>query len=319
METNNLFKPTAITNQSFMGKLRRFVSSWLLVEVVLIGAVFNFLEQLNEKGILGMGDEFTTSQLYWGEGIGMNIFRLIIVVAFAGIFGFLYGYLSRRVISLSEKIIVNTINAFLAVFGTFFVIFLVLAIFQPEVTEEFNSSLGIILHTFTASSFYFTFLILNLIGSFVAGLYCMDAGSATINDPYYTMDREKNGTLLDIKWYHFLWLWIPIGFYGQIALNLIYATGYTLITFLKNVHWFDFLGGTVVSEDGTASQNSLDVAWGKLIAIYFAAVIIYYLLAYLREVLAGEKEMRIAVKILVSVGIGVIIPFLLAWFTVLGG
>lgn len=179
--------------------------------------------------------------------------------------------------------------------------------------------MGEILYLFTASPFYLTFLILNLVGSFAAGFYFVDVGSKIIGNPYHTIDREKSGTLLGIKWYHYLWLWMPIGFYGQVALNLIYATGHTLITFIRNVHWFDFLGGVVVSENGTTSQNSLDIAWGKLIGIYIAAVIIYYLLAYLREVLAGEKQIHIALKILVSVGIGVVIPFLLLWFTALGG
>ena len=58
---------------------------------------------------------------------------------------------------------------------------------------------------------------------------------------------------------------------------------------------------------------------GLLIGVYIAAVIIFYLLAYLREVLAGEKEMHWGLKILVSFIIGVAIPFLLLWFTVLGG
>lgn len=319
METSNILKPTAVATQSLAGKFGRFISAWLLAEVVLIGAVFNFLERLNQKGILGMGDDFVTSQLYWGAGIGMNIFRLVIVIVFAGAFGLLYGYLSKRVASTSEKIIVNTINALLAVFGTFFVMLLALAIFQPGAFGEINNSLGEILYLFTASPFYLTFLILNLAGSFAAGFYFVDIGSKIIGNPYHTMDREKSGTLLGIKWYHYLWLWMPIGFYGQVALNLIYATGHTLITFVRNVHWFDFLGGVVVSENGTTSQNSLDIAWGKLIGIYIAAVIIYYLLAYLREVLAGEKQMHIALKILVSVGIGVVIPFLLLWFTALGG
>jgi len=173
-------------------------------------------------------------------------------------------------------------------------------------------------NVFVSSPFYLIFLILNLVGTFVFGFWCVDFGSKIIGNPYHTLDKEKPGTLLGVKWYHYLWLWLPIGFYGQVALNLIYATGHTLITFFRNVHWFDFLGITVSSENGVA-QNGIDVAWGKLIGIYIAALIIYYLLNYLRKVLAGEKQMNLALKILVSVGIGVVIPFLLLWFTVLGG
>lgn len=319
MDTNTILKPIATTSQTMASKARRLISAWLLAEVVLIGAVLNFLDRLNQKGVLGMGADFSPNQLFWGDGIWMNIFRLVIFVFFAGVFGFLYGYLSKK-ITTSEKIIVNTINAFLAVFGSIFILLLVVVIFQPGTAGEINGSIGVILNTLVSSPFYLIFLILNLVGAFAFGFWCVDLGSKTIGNPYHTMDKEKSGTLLDIKWYHYLWLWLPIGFYGQVALNLIYATGHTLITFVRNVHWFDFLGGTVVSEDGTSvGQNSLNIAWGKLIGIYIAAVIIFYLLAYLREVLAGGKEMHWGLKILVSVGIGVVIPFLLLWFTVLGG
>jgi len=317
MDTSNILKPIATTNQTIASKALRLLSSWLLAEVVLIGAVLNFIDRLNQKGILGMGADFSPNQLFWGDGIWMNIFRLVIFVSFAGVFGFLYGYLSKK-ITTSEKIIVNTINAFLSVFGTFFIILFAVVIFRPETAGEINGTIGVILNTFVSSPFYLTFLVLNLVGSFALGFYCVELGSKTINNPYHTLDKEKSGTLLGVKWYHFLWLWLPIGFYGQVALNLIYATGHTLITFFRNVHWFDFLGVTTSSENGTG-QNSIDIAWGKLIGIYIAAVIIFYMLAYLREVLAGEKEMHWALKILVSVGIGVVIPFLLLWFTVLGG
>ena len=317
MDTSNILKPLASPNQSLVNKALRLISSWLLAEVVLIGAVLNFLDRLNQKGILGMGADFSPNQLFWGDGIWMNVFRLVIFVFFAGVFGYLYGYLSRK-ITTSEKIIVNTINAFLSVFGSFFIMLLAVMIFRPETAGEINSSIGVILNTFISSSFYLTFLILNLVGSFALGFYCVELGSKTINNPYHTLDKEKSGTLLGVKWYHYLWLWLPIGFYGQVAINLIYATGHTLITFVRNVHWFDFLGVTVSSENG-AGRNSIDIAWGKLIRIYIAAVIIYYLLVYLREVLAGEKQMHWVLKILVSIGIGVIIPFLLLWFTVLGG
>jgi len=318
MDTTTIIKPSKIS-KTVIGKFGIFISSWLLAEIVALGAVFNFLDRLNEKGILGMGDGFATSQLYWGDGIGMNIFRLVIVIIFAGLFGFIYGYLSKKVVSTSEKIIANTINAILSMFGTLIIVFLIASIFLHGEIEEVNNGLSTILYTFTATPLYIIFLLLNLIGSFAAGFYFIDLGSKVVSNPNINIDKKRGSTFLGIKWYHYLWLWLPIGFYSQVALNLIYATGHALVTFIKNVHWFDFLGGTVVSENGVSAQNSIDIAWGKLIVIYFSALIIYYLIAYLRVVLAGEKKMHIAFKILVSLGIGVIIPLLLLWFTALGG
>ena len=147
MDTSTILKPIATTSQTMVSKARRLISSWLLAEVVLIGAVLNFIDRLNQKGILGMGADFSPNQLFWGDGIWMNIFRLVIFVFFAGVFGFLYGYLSKK-ITTSEKIIVNTINAFLSVFGTFFIILFAVVIFRPETAGEINSTIGVILNTF---------------------------------------------------------------------------------------------------------------------------------------------------------------------------
>jgi hypothetical protein len=289
METSNVLKPTAKPNQTLGGKFRHFVWSLLLAEGVLNGGVFFFFERLNEKGILGMGDEFSAKDLYWGDGIGMNIFRLVIFLVFAGVFGLLYGYFSKGAVGRSERIIVNTINSMLVVYYTPFVS---------------SSNFGQILYTLAASPFYLIFLILNLVGMFVAGFYFIKVGSKIISDPYYTMDKDKNGTLLDIKWYHYLWLWLPILVYEQAFLGLIYNIGYTLITLIKTFHWYDFLGFA-------AGPNSLEVAADRLLRIFFLALIAGCLLAYLRHVLAGESKMHIALKILVSVAIGVVIPILL--------
>jgi hypothetical protein len=40
---------------------------------------------------------------------------------------------------------------------------------------------------------------------------------------------------------------------------------------------------------------------------------------YLRKVLAGETSHNWTVKILISIGIGLVIPFLILWFTSLAG
>ncbi len=313
MDTSNILKPTVVLNQSLTGKALRLLSSWLLAEVVLTSAIFKFIERLNEKGILGLGANFSANQIFWGGGYLLNGLRLLIIVFFAGVFGFLYGYLSRKV-SASEKVIVNTINMIMAVFGPVVLVLLALAIFHPENLAELNSNIGLILHVIFSSPFFITLIILNLLGSFAFGFYCVGLGMKTVNNPYHTWDKEKTGTLLEIKWYHYLWLWLPIGIYSQVVVNLIYATGHAIVTFFHNMRWFEFLGATVVSE-GVREQNSIDTAWGKLIGIYIDVVIIYYLLEYLREILAGEKKMHWALKILVSIGIGIVIPFVLTIYT----
>jgi len=112
-----------------------------------------------------MGANFSANQIFWGDGFLLNTLRLLIVVFFAGVFGFLYGYLSRKV-SASEKVIVNTINMIMAVFGTAVLVLLALAIFHPEQLAELNNNIGLILHmAFKAGTFetiFVTTQVLNL-------------------------------------------------------------------------------------------------------------------------------------------------------------
>lgn len=105
-----------------------------------------------------MGANFSANQIFWGDGFLLNTLRLLIVVFFAGVFGFLYGYLSRKV-SASEKVIVNTINMIMAVFGTAVLVLLALAIFHPEQLAELNNNIGLILHMAFSSPFYITFIV----------------------------------------------------------------------------------------------------------------------------------------------------------------
>lgn len=93
---------------------------------------------------------------------------------------------------------------------------------------------------------------------FVSSFYFIKIGQNVINDPYYTNDKTKNGTLLDIKWYHYIWLSIPLGVYSQVILNLIYAVGHTIVTLISNFKWTTIFGGT--DEKG---ENAIDVAWGN--------------------------------------------------------
>jgi hypothetical protein len=279
--------------------------------------VWGFIDRLNKQGVLGFGDGFSPGQVFWGEGVWANILRVVVVIFCAGSFGFLYGYFSKKV-TATEKVLINSISACLSVFGTLLIIFAAILISRPEASKELNEMIASILYAFSHSTFFLTFLIMQLVGGFVAGFLCVDLGCKTINSPYYTLDKEKSGTFLGIKWYHYLWLYIPINAYGQIFLNLVYATGHAIITFFRSVRWFEFLG-FVVSSDSGSKGNSIDVAWGKLFFIYIACAIILSLLSYLRSVLANEREMRWWKKLLLSLGIGFVLPFLLFTFTVLGG
>lgn len=315
MENINVLKPIAHSDQNITNKLRRFLGAWLLAEIALVEPIYHFFDNLNTKGILGLGDNFSSWQIYWGDGFGLNIIKSIIIISAAGAFGFLYGYLSKKV-SMSEKIIVNTVNSLLNVFFSIFILFAIILLIQPASTDEIDEGMTWIFSFFSNSPLFLSFLIFQLVGSFIASFLMIDFGAKVINNPYHNMDKERQGTLLNIAWYHYLWLWIPISLYGQLFLSLIYLAGHTLITFVRNVHWYEFLGASVSSE-GSAEKNNVDIAWGKLVIIIIAAAISFNLLVFLKEVLSGERKIHWALKFLSAFGIGIVIPFVMLFFSFL--
>lgn len=302
MDSTNILKPTLSLDFGLRQKILRFLAAgWL--STIFMGIVGNFLDRLNTKGILGMGEGFSTSHVFWGDGIGMNIARILFVATNAAAFGFIYAYLVRR-ISSSQSIIINTINSVLSVLGTSVLILLVIATMKQE--QNFGENISLIIYAISSSYFYLTLFFIQLLVGFFAGVLGVALGCKIINNPYYTLDKERAGTFLGIKWYHYAWLWLPIGFYGQIILNLVYATIHTVITLILNIKWYEIFG---VSKSGE-EQSSLSVAWGHLIWIYIAGAITIYLTKYLREILAGERQMKWWLKLLIVLGISVGIPAL---------
>lgn len=312
MDETNILKPTASINYSIWSKIKRFLAALLLANAVFGYSIRVFIERLNSKGLLGLGADFSASDLLWGDSVWLNILHLIITGVVAGIFGFLFGYLSRRT-SLSDKIIFTTLYVGIG--------FILLAVFSsliewlaPNYASEFNFMISAGFYSLTSSGFNLTFVLLNYILMFGASFYFMQIGSNVINDPYYTSDKSENGTLADIKWYHYLWLSIPLTFYSQVILNLIYAIGHTIVTLISNFKWHTIFGGT-----DDKGENAMDVAWGKLFWIVIGAVIVFYLLGYLRQILIGETNHHWVVKVLIILGISLALPILIAMFTPMAG
>jgi len=312
MEESNILKPTVSINYSVFSKLKRFLAASLLAGAVFGNAIRVFIENLNKKGLLGLGDEFSAKDLIWGDSIWLNILHILITGIIAGLFGFLFGYLSRKV-NLSGKIVFTALYVFIGFI--FIALFSILVdLILPSYSSEFNLFLGAGFYSITSSAFNLTFAILNYAIMLVSSFYFIKIGQNVINDPYYTIDKTQSGTFLDIKWYHYIWLSIPIGVYSQVILNLIYAIGHTIVTLVSNFKWNTIFGGT--NENG---ENAMDVAWGNLFAIVIAAVIIFYLLDYLRKILIGETNQHWAVKLLIILGISIVLPFLILLFTPIAG
>lgn len=289
-------------------RLWRFIAAWALSEIVLIGAIQNFVDNLNKQGVISLGDNFTPTQVFWGDGIGLNLLRLVVLTLFAGVFGILYGYFVREV-KERERLVVSVANTILAVFGTLIFLMMAYSVGNGGLGVDLSVLIGSLASSIFSSTLYSTFIILQLVLAFAATYYSLGYGVALINNSNTNSFDEKNmDTLLGIKWYHYLWLWIPIGFYGQMFIRLIYIVGKVVIGAIGGLKWFDFLGMG-------AENNSLSTIWGSIMVGIIIAAIAASLLTYLREILSGERAMHPALKVIVSIVIGLVIPICLILFT----
>lgn len=312
MDTTQILKPTATINNSILSKSIRFLAAILLADWVLGNAIDIFIQNLNNKGLLGLGGDFQATFMVWGDTVWLNLLHLIILAFTAGLFGFLFGYLSRKV-SSSERIIFTAIYVFIR-FIFFGVISIIINNFFPNDSADFNQLVTEAVYAITSSGFNLAFVVLSHLAMFFSAFYLMNLGSRVISNPYYTIDQTTNGTLLGIRWYHYFWLFIPISFYSQIILNLLYRVGRTFVILATNFKWT-----TIFGLDDGEKGNAIDLAWGSLFFIFLAVMVIVYLMDYLRKILAGETSQNWAVKTLISIGISFIIPFLILWFTSLAG
>jgi hypothetical protein len=312
MDTSHILQPTANISYSFFSKVRRFFAAALLADWVLGNAVYVFINHLNRKGLLGLGEDFKSTYIIWGNSIWTNILHVFILGFIASLFGFIFGYLSRR-ISLSDKIIFTTFYVFIRfVFLGLFA--LIVDSFIPTYSANWHEILSEWFLAFSSSVFNATFVIVGFIVMFFCAIYFMNIGSKIISNPYYTSDKKINGTLFDIKWYHYFWLFIPISIYSQVIFNLLYITGNIIYTLIQNFKWTTIFGG----DDGEKG-NAINVAWYSFIVIAIAASIVMFLMFYLREILIGKTSHNWAIKAIIILGISFVIPFLILRFTGLAG
>jgi hypothetical protein len=102
---------------SFLAKLIRFIAAAGLAEWVLGNAILIFIQNLSIKGLLGTNPDFHPTYLIWGESIWLNLLHIGILTFTAGLFGFIFGYLARK-LNKSEK----TVFAFIYVFFRFILV-----------------------------------------------------------------------------------------------------------------------------------------------------------------------------------------------------
>ncbi len=303
MDSSNILNPTAISSLSIFSKLKRFVAASILGDWVLGNAFNVYISYLNQKGLLGLGSDFDTTALIWGETVWINILHVLILAFTAGSFGFIFGYLSKK-LSLTEKII------FTSLYVSFrFLFWGLLSIaansFFPHLSEAFSKPINDAFLAISSSFFNVIFILLGYIAMITSSIYFMKLGEIVINDPNYTIDKSVNGTFLDIKWYHYFWFSITIAFYSQIILNLIYKLGQSfgsLITVFILVPIF----GVPEGNDGDIVYKALR----DIVPFIIVLVLVISAMNYLRKILISQTHQHWAVKTLIVLAIGIVLPFL---------
>lgn len=288
-----------------LDKFKYFLGAWLLSQL-FVDSVYKFLVIMHHKRIVTLPESFTGVELIWGNGLGLNILKTIILVFAAILFSITYYYLCRKV-KASDKVSVSFANAFLTVFS-FTVIYIFITAFSSG-DYTMRDTLHMVLTNIGENPFTATFVILDLI---LVGIVTFSA--ATIAKNYVSDLPEERGKLLGIKWYHFIWLAPAIGTYIQAFLGLIYLSLHIIDQALSKFNFFSFF----FSSDNSGTGTNLVALLTSLVFMYIVAVGIFNLILVQRNALLTESQMPLFKKIGISLVIALVIPALLIIFTFIG-
>lgn len=294
-------------------KFVHFLVAMIIAEQIFGTAFTNFIEILNEKGFLNLGENFKFGLLIWGENLGPNILHTFILIFLASIFGFVLGYLQPK-LNKSEKIMFALFYTFFR-FILLFIVQFFIGFFLSNNSNYYDDILSYQYDIITHSFFNFIFFLIGQLAIVYFSISFMNIGMQTsiVNSP-----REK-GTFLGIKWYHFLWLYIPIIAYFHLFLNLTHRFFISLTNVLKEFKIFDFLfrGGGRYGKMSEEGENSIAViiVFVVILIMYIILInIVWWVMNYLRLILIGETKQSLWVKILLCILIGIVIPVLISFY-----
>ena len=282
-------------DNSFQSKMQRFLIAALLADGIVGIAINIFFQNKYNSGTLNPGDNFLSPSLIWGHSIWWNLLHFLILFFIAGLFGYIFGYFSRKV-STDDKVLFGSFYVFLH----FFLLGLILVIadiFYEGYWTDLDGMVNLVILEVNSSSLVILFLILDCLGMIFSSIYFMNKGSKAARNSNYPKEKNKRGIFLGIKLYHYLWLCVPIIFYSQVILNFMYQ----------------FLNGVV------AFVMTKSISWGNLFWLAVISGISIFLMAYLQKILSGKIKKELSIRILIAIGIGLIIPMLILLLTPFAG
>jgi hypothetical protein len=262
--------------------------TWFLLIFVYQSIFYGFIDELNQSGKINFGSEFSPYHLVWGNHIFPNILKIIIDAAIALLGGITVGYLLTRA-RITFKFFYSFFSAILQIFFFLFVMLLIFALIAKERIEG-NMGMGLfyILESFRLEPFYATVLLIGLITIFFSYYFGINVGMRLKEENYFNTDTQTRTTFLDIKWYHWLWFWIPVGIYLKIILWIIFNSIIAVFEAIKKWKILEIFGIYTADRLKEPPRSIGDILWwGFLFAIAF-----FFQLKFIWDILTGRKKFK---------------------------
>ncbi len=313
---NILPAPAIEITRTIREKIFIVLWTWFLLIFVYQNILYKFILELNQTGRVNFGQDFDPMQLIWGEHIFPNIVKIIADIVISLLGGITVGYLITK-----ARITFKFFYSFFSTLVKFFfyiLIFLVIAGFFHK-SKPYESIGAVFFHfidSFRQQPLYAGFLGVGLILVFL-GYYCgINLGIYLREENSFGTDFNRRDTFLDIKWYHWLWFWIPVGIYFQIILRVAFNSLFSIFEALKGWRILEIFGFTVSSGNGDTDKSIFGIIFGGFLVIAF----FFIQLQFVWQLLTGKKiiKNKLVSGILIflfSFIVPVAIMFLLYWLS----
>lgn len=285
---NILSAPPVEITRTIKEKLLIILWTWFLLIFVYQNILYRFLVELNESGKIHFGAEFNPSQLIWGEQIFPNIIKIIVDLCIALLGGITVGYLVTRA-RISFKFFYSFFSTIFQLFFSVAIIILITAFaYKGNSNEGIGTVLFIMLEAFRSQPLYLSFIVSGFVLVFLGYYQGINLGMKFREENVFDMDLNRRDTFLDIKWFHWLWFWIPVGIYLKIILWIIFNSLLAVFQAIRNWKILEFIGIYSADRLKEPPRSIGDIIWWG----FLAALVFFYQLKFIWDILTGHKTFR---------------------------
>ncbi len=262
--------------------------TWFLLIFVYQNILYRFIVELNQSGKINFGVDFNPSQLVWGEHVLPNVIKIIVDLCIALLGGITVGYLITRA-RITFKFFYSLLSTVIQLYLSVIAIVLISAFaYKGASNESIGSVVFYVLESLRAQPLYVSFMIAGFALVFTGYYWGINLGMRFREENVFDMDVNRRDTFLDIKWFHWLWFWIPVGIYLRIMLWVIFSGLLAIVESLKRFKFIEIFGITVSSANEQPREPIGQIIfWGFLILMFF-----FIQLQFVWDLLTGKKIIK---------------------------